>query len=138
MPLLRINGRLMAVESPPLDPDQLREMILKVLEPWQQARLDERMAVDIGYGVKGLTRFRANIYRQRGTLAASFRRIPFKIKDIDLLVGRTRFPARWVVRFGGILVNGDGDMGSFSVARRLLLTDQQSGVTRDLLAEGRA
>ncbi len=84
-PLLRINGRLMAVESPPLDPDQLREMILKVLEPWQQARLDERMAVDIGYGVKGLARFRANIYRQRGTLAASFRRIPFKIKGIDQL-----------------------------------------------------
>ena len=56
-----------------------------MLEPWQQARLDERMAVDIGYGVKGLAGFRANIYRQRGTLAASFRRIPFKIKDIEQL-----------------------------------------------------
>jgi hypothetical protein len=35
-------------------------------------------------------------------------------------------------------VNGDDDMGSFSVVRRLLLTDQRSGATRDLLAEGRA
>ncbi|MGH9362329.1 MAG: PilT/PilU family type 4a pilus ATPase [Thermoanaerobaculia bacterium] len=84
-PLLRISGRLMSVEAPPLDPDALREMILKILEPWQQARLDERMAVDIGYGVKGLARFRGNIYRQRGTLAASFRRIPFKIKGVDQL-----------------------------------------------------
>ncbi|HEX5761422.1 MAG TPA: PilT/PilU family type 4a pilus ATPase [Thermoanaerobaculia bacterium] len=84
-PLLRINGRLMPVESPPLDPDQLREMILKVLEPWQKARLDEKMAVDVGYGVKGLARFRGNIYVQRGTLAASFRRIPFKIKGLEQL-----------------------------------------------------
>ena len=52
---------------------------------------------------------------------------------IDLLVGRTTFPARWVVRFGGILVNGDGDMGSFSVARRVVLTDRQTGAERDLL-----
>jgi hypothetical protein len=57
---------------------------------------------------------------------------------IDLLIARTRFPVRWVLRFGGVLVNGDGDMGSFSVVRRLLLTDQRSGTTRDLLAEGRA
>jgi hypothetical protein len=53
---------------------------------------------------------------------------------IDLLVGRTRFPARWLVRFGGILVNGDADMGSFSAARRLVITDLRTGEERNALA----
>ena len=49
----------MPLEAPPIDPDQLRQMILRILEPWQKARLDERMAVDIGYGVRGLARPRS-------------------------------------------------------------------------------
>src|SRR6202035_4690142 len=84
-PLLRITGRLIPVEAAPLMPDQISEMILKILTPQQKARLDERMAVDIGYGVRGLARFRGNIYMQRGTLAASFRRIPYNIKSIESL-----------------------------------------------------
>lgn len=51
---------------------------------------------------------------------------------IDLLIARTRFPCRWVVRYGGILINGDADMGSFSSARRVTLTDLQDGSVRDL------
>lgn len=53
---------------------------------------------------------------------------------IDLLVARTRFPARWLVRFGGILVNGDADMGSFSAARRVIVTDLRTGEERDVLS----
>jgi twitching motility protein PilT len=86
-PLLRITGRLLPLESEPLKPDELSEMLLKILTPPQKARLDERMSVDIGYGVRGLARFRGNIYMQRGTIAASFRRVPYSIKsvgDLDL------------------------------------------------------
>src|SRR6476660_9645847 len=84
-PLLRISGRLLPIELPPLRPDELTEMILRILTPQQKARLDERMAVDIGYGVRGLARFRGNFYMQRGTLAASFRRVPYVIKSVDSL-----------------------------------------------------
>ncbi len=51
---------------------------------------------------------------------------------VDLLVERTRFPSRWLLRFGGILINGDADMGSFSVTRRVLLTDLHAGTTREV------
>ncbi len=51
---------------------------------------------------------------------------------IDLLVSRTSFPARYLVRFGGILINGDDGAGSFSSARRVLLTDLVTGEVRDL------
>jgi len=50
---------------------------------------------------------------------------------IDLLVQRTKIPARWLVLFGGILVNGDHDAGSFSVLRRLIVRDLHSGESRD-------
>jgi twitching motility protein PilT len=84
-PLLRISGRLLPIESPPLRPDELTEMLQRILTPPQKARLDERMAVDIGYGVRGLARFRGNLYMQRGTLAASFRRVPYVIKSVESL-----------------------------------------------------
>ncbi|HYG61932.1 MAG TPA: PilT/PilU family type 4a pilus ATPase [Thermoanaerobaculia bacterium] len=86
-PLLRVTGRLLPIETEPLTPEDLSHMLLKILTPQQKARLDERMSVDIGYGVRGLARFRGNIYMQRGTLAASFRRVPYQIKtleDLDL------------------------------------------------------
>ena len=43
------------------------------------------MSVDFGYGVRGLARFRCNIYMQRGTIAACFRRIPYQIKSLEEL-----------------------------------------------------
>src|SRR5690606_34127615 len=43
------------------------------------------MAVDIGYGVSGLARFRCNVYLQRGNLAAAFRLVPYQIKGADEL-----------------------------------------------------
>lgn len=86
-PMLRIHGRLMPIEAEPLQPETIREMLLPILTPQQQKRLDETLAVDLGYGVQGLARFRGNIYMQRGTLAAAFRRIPYEIlsfEDLEL------------------------------------------------------
>ncbi len=82
-PLLRIAGRLMALDMQPLKPDEINEMVLQILTPSQKARLDASMSVDLGYGVHGLARFRGNIYMQRGTYAAAFRRVPFDIRNIE-------------------------------------------------------
>ncbi|MCB1034004.1 MAG: PilT/PilU family type 4a pilus ATPase [Acidobacteria bacterium] len=86
-PLLRINGRLIPIDVEPLKPQNIEAMLLSILSPRQKARLEERLSVDLGYGVSGLARFRGNVYMQRGTLAATFRRIPFEIatvEDLDL------------------------------------------------------
>ena len=86
-PMLRIHGRLMPIEAEPLKPEEVREMLLQILTPQQKAKLEETLAVDLGYGVRGLARFRGNIYMQRGTIAGAFRRIPYDIQgivDLDL------------------------------------------------------
>jgi twitching motility protein PilT len=84
-PLLRITGRLLPLEAEPLTMDQLNEMLLGILTPRQKAKLEEKLSVDLGYGVRGLARFRCNIYMQRGNIAACFRRIPYQIKSLEEL-----------------------------------------------------
>ncbi len=86
-PLMRVNGRLFPLDTEPLAPDQIDSLLTSILKPHQLKRLEDRMSVDFGYGVRGLARFRGNIYVQRGTLAGSFRRIPYQIatlEDLDL------------------------------------------------------
>jgi twitching motility protein PilT len=82
-PLIRVSGRLFAIEDEAVKPEDIRGMLDKILLPHQRVRLDEKMSVDFGYGVHGLARFRANVYYQRGTLAAAFRRIPFEIRSLE-------------------------------------------------------
>ncbi len=82
-PLLRVHGKLVPLELDPLKPDEIKEMLLPMLSPQQKAKLEEKLSIDLGYGVQGLARFRGNIYVQRGTLAAAFRRVPYDIMSIE-------------------------------------------------------
>ncbi len=84
-PLLRIQGRLIPIKANPLQPDEVEKMLGDIMKPGQRARFDDRQAVDMGYGVPGIARFRCNIFLQRGTMAAVFRRVPFEIQSVDEL-----------------------------------------------------
>ncbi len=53
---------------------------------------------------------------------------------VELLTARTQFPARWLILYGAVLINGDPGMGSFSAARRLTITEIETGSTTDLLS----
>jgi twitching motility protein PilT len=79
-PLVRIKGRLMSVNTEVLPPAEIEKMLLEILTPAQKQRLEQNQSVDIGYGLPGVARFRANFYIQRGSLAAAFRRIPYQIR----------------------------------------------------------
>jgi len=84
-PLVRIRGKLIPVKTDPLKPADLEKMLLPILNKPQRERFDSTQSVDIGYGVPGVARFRANLYMQRGTVGAVFRRIPIQIVGIDKL-----------------------------------------------------
>ena len=81
-PLLRINGRLVPLKTDPLQPKEIEDMVLTILTPHQKEKLTANYAVDIGYGIQGLARFRGNIFLQRGSWSAVFRRIPFTIPSV--------------------------------------------------------
>jgi twitching motility protein PilT len=82
-PLLRLEERLLAVKAAPLSPQDIEKLIVGVLSTKQKAHLDRRLYVDFGYSLAGISRFRATIFYQRGTLSAVFRRIPFDFPSID-------------------------------------------------------
>ncbi|MGZ4807829.1 MAG: PilT/PilU family type 4a pilus ATPase [Thermoanaerobaculia bacterium] len=84
-PLIRIHGKLVAVKTEPLKPSDLEKMLLPLLNKAQRDKFDSKQSVDFGYGVPGVARFRANLYMQRGTVGAVFRRIPIQILGIEAL-----------------------------------------------------
>src|SRR6058998_146331 len=84
-PLVRIRGKLVAIKTEPLKPTDLERMLVPVLNRAQKEKFDTLQSVDFGYGVPGVARFRANLYMQRGTVGAVFRRIPIQVVGIDSL-----------------------------------------------------
>ncbi|MEA2570855.1 MAG: twitching motility protein PilT [Acidobacteriota bacterium] len=84
-PLVRVQGKLVAIKSDPLKPADLEKLLLPLLNRAQREKFDHQQSVDFGYGVPGVARFRANLYMQRGTVGAVFRRIPIQIMGIDQL-----------------------------------------------------
>ncbi len=84
-PLVRIRGKLVAVKTEPLKPADLERMLVPILNRTQKEKFDNVQSVDFGYGVPGVARFRANLYMQRGTVGAVFRRIPIQVQTLDQL-----------------------------------------------------
>lgn len=82
-PLLRVEGKLLPIKSAPIPPEEIQKMLLEVLTPKQKAHLDEHLYVDFGYSLPGVSRFRATMFFQRGSISAVFRRIPFSFPSLE-------------------------------------------------------
>jgi twitching motility protein PilT len=104
----------------PCKPGDIEKMIYDILTPKQKARLDEELSVDLGYGVHGLARFRGNIYLQRGTLAASFRRIPFQIAAVTELDLPDTLLDFSTLNMGLVLVTGPTGSGKSTTLAALI------------------
>jgi twitching motility protein PilT len=78
-PQLRIDGRLVPLKTPPLNPVDTKQLCYSILTDAQKHKFEEENELDLSFGVKGLSRFRANVFMQRGAVAGAFRTIPFKI-----------------------------------------------------------
>jgi len=84
-PQLRIDGELVPLRLPPLDPVQTKQLCYSVLTDAQKLRFEEDQELDLSFGVKNLARFRGNVFMQRGAVAAAFRVIPFQVKSFQEL-----------------------------------------------------
>ncbi|PIE02519.1 MAG: type IV pili twitching motility protein PilT [Acidobacteria bacterium] len=84
-PQIRVDGRLIPLKIPPLGPSETKQLCYSVLTDAQKHRLEEDLELDFSFGVKGLSRFRANVYNQRGAIAGAFRMIPHEIPSMQTL-----------------------------------------------------
>jgi twitching motility protein PilT len=84
-PQIRVHGKLHALDLPPLGPADTKTLAYSVLTDSQKKRFEETLELDFSFGIRGLARFRCNVFNQRGAVAAVYRVIPEKIKTFQEL-----------------------------------------------------
>ncbi|MDK1020692.1 MAG: PilT/PilU family type 4a pilus ATPase [Candidatus Hydrogenedentes bacterium] len=85
-PIARLNGNCEPMPGyPRLMAEQTQELIYSVMKEDQIAEFEEEKECDLSFSVKGLSRFRLNVYRDRGSVVGAFRTIPFEIKTFEEL-----------------------------------------------------
>lgn len=80
-PRLRIDGKIVPLDNPALTPVETKALCYSILTDSQKHKFEEHNELDLSFGVKGLSRFRGNIFMQRGAVAGAFRTIPFEIRS---------------------------------------------------------
>jgi twitching motility protein PilT len=84
-PQVRVHGHLQPLDMPVLVPSETKQLAYSVLTDAQKHRFEENLELDFSFGLKGMARFRGNLFNQRGATAAVFRVIPFEIKSFQQL-----------------------------------------------------
>ncbi|MBW2716926.1 MAG: type IV pilus twitching motility protein PilT [Deltaproteobacteria bacterium] len=82
-PQLRIDGKLHPLRMPPLSPPETKQLCYSVLTDAQKHRFEENNELDLSFSVQKLSRFRGNVFIQRGNVSGAFRAIPYTIPNVD-------------------------------------------------------
>jgi twitching motility protein PilT len=84
-PQIRVHGKLRQLDLSPLNPAETKQLTYSVLTDLQKKRFEETMELDFSFGIRGLARFRCNVFNQRGAVGAVYRLIPEEIKGFSEL-----------------------------------------------------
>jgi twitching motility protein PilT len=82
-PQIRVHGHLNRLQLPDMNPAETKNLVYSVLTDSQKKRFEETMELDFSFGIKGLARFRCNVFNQRGAVGAVYRLIPEKIRSFS-------------------------------------------------------
>jgi twitching motility protein PilT len=82
-PQVRVHGHLQRLDLPDLSPADTKQLVYSVLTDGQKKRFEETLELDFSFGIRGLARFRCNVFNQRGAVGAVYRLIPEKIRSFQ-------------------------------------------------------
>src|SRR5262247_3914938 len=82
-PQIRVHGHLQRLNLPDLQPADTKQLVYSVLTDAQKKRFEESLELDFSFGIRGLARFRCNVFNQRGAVGAVYRLIPEKIRSFQ-------------------------------------------------------
>jgi len=82
-PQIRVHGHLHRLDLPDLGPADTKQLVYSVLTDAQKKRFEESLELDFSFGIRGLARFRCNVFNQRGAVGAVYRLIPEKIRSFQ-------------------------------------------------------
>ncbi|MBI5882479.1 MAG: PilT/PilU family type 4a pilus ATPase [Elusimicrobia bacterium] len=108
-PALRFQGMMIpAANLPKLSGDDIKVAAYQLMSPDQQKEFEKELELDIAYGLEGISRFRVNVFRQKGTIGLTLRVVPVKIRpfeELNLPIGPLKKLAgesRGLILFAGI------------------------------------
>lgn len=84
-PVLRIDGSVVPLKLPPLNKADSKQLCYEMLTEEQRKSFESKNELDLSFPLRNVSRFRANIFMQRGAVSGAFRQIPFKILTFDEL-----------------------------------------------------
>ncbi len=84
-PVVRVHGELRPLDHPELSPAETKQLVYSVLTDAQKKRFEETLELDCSFGIRGLGRFRCNVFSQRGSVAAAYRLIPDRLRGFEEL-----------------------------------------------------
>lgn len=84
-PLLRVYGELITTDFELLNPDSIKKIVYAILTPEQIRTFEQTKELDASFGLKNISRFRTNVFYQRGSICAAIRRIPYDIPTMEEL-----------------------------------------------------
>jgi twitching motility protein PilT len=84
-PQVRVHGHLKRLEFPDLSPTDTKALAYSVLTDVQKKRFEETLELDFSFGIRGIARFRCNLFNQKGAVGAVYRQIPEKIRTFEEL-----------------------------------------------------
>jgi twitching motility protein PilT len=84
-PLVRVDGDLSPLPYPPLTPTDTKNLTYSLLTEAQKHRFEEELELDFSFAVRGLARFRGNLFLQKGSVGGAFRAVPYKIQSFQEL-----------------------------------------------------
>jgi twitching motility protein PilT len=119
-PGLRVHGEIIKVKTAPLSGEDTKRLIYQILTEDQKNEFEKRLELDFSFGIKGLARFRANVFNSKGAVAAVFRIIPSIIPDFKSLNLPNVLLKMCDVSNGLILVTGPTGSGKSTTLASLL------------------
>src|SRR6185503_4186402 len=84
-PQVRVHGHLQRLPGEEMTPAETKQLVYSVLTDAQKKRFEESNELDFSFGIRGLARFRCNVFSQRGAVGAVYRLIPETIRSLQEL-----------------------------------------------------
>jgi twitching motility protein PilT len=125
-PQFRIDGKIGNTSFPALDGDDTRRLAYSILSDEQKKRFENEKELDFSFGVQGVSRFRANVFQQRGATSMAIRQIPYDIHSFEDL-GLPKICRELIERQNGlVLVTGPTGSGKSTTLATMIDTINQT------------